>query len=89
MDLWCYYRPFTTLRDVDNVNAGRAEVKLSDILDGEYEGLSIDESLAASFGITVNIARLDNTVTISLDGDATMEEYKQVRHLLCVSACWL
>ena len=67
-----------TMRDVDSLNAEEAVVTLNDTLDGEYEGLGVDEGLAASFGLTVKMTRSNDTVTLTISGNAVTERYRQV-----------
>lgn len=77
----------TTLRDVDSLNAGGAVVTLNGTLDGEYEGLGVDRDLASSSNIHVSIMRSGALVTLTLSGDATVEQYRQVHLIVTVMAC--
>jgi hypothetical protein len=67
-----------TVSDVDSLKAGKATITANDTSDGLLEGISVDQSKAASFGITVNITRSETSITITLLGVASLEEYKQV-----------
>ena len=67
-----------TLGDADSVKAGEAFVTLNGTSNGLFEGLGVDQLLATGFGIAITITRSDRSVTMTLLGIATIEQYKQV-----------
>lgn len=68
----------TTLGDVDSLNAEGAVITLNYTLDGDDEGLGVDEQLASGFGINVMITRSEGRVTMKLSGIASFQQYRQV-----------